>query len=280
MSEGEYIPPEVFTFDAEKAFPKFNRPYAGATHDRELPRGEHPFQLYSLGSPNGQKVTIMFEELLALGISEAEYDAWFVSIMDSEQFGSGFVAINPNSKIPALLDLSGPEEIRIFESAAMLLHLGEKFGHFLPADPRSRAECFSWLMWQMSTAPVLGGGFGHFFGIAPVKLEYPINRFAIEAKRIFDVADKRLAVSRYLAGDAYTIADIAVFPWLRYFFREDAYGGGGRFLDVGSYKNVNRWIDEIDARPAVKRGLKVNRPWEGNARERHSAADIDAVMDS
>ena len=278
MSEGEYIPPEVFTFDAEKAFPKFNRPYAGATHDRELSRGDHPFQLYSLGSPNGQKVTIMFEELLALGISEAEYDAWFVSIMDSEQFGSGFVAINPNSKIPALLDLSGPEEIRIFESAAMLLHLGEKFGHFLPADARSRAECFSWLMWQMSTAPVLGGGFGHFFGIAPVKLEYPINRFAIEAKRIFDVADKRLAVSRFLAGDVYTIADIAVFPWLRYFFREDAYGGGGRFLDVGSYKNINRWIDEIDARPAVRRGLKVNRPWEGNARERHSAADIDAVL--
>lgn len=279
MSEGDDIPPEVWTFDAEKAFPKFNRPYGGATHERELPRGEHPFQLYSLGSPNGQKVTIMFEELLAVGISEAEYDAWFVNIMESEQFGSGFVAINPNSKIPALLDCSGPEPIPIFESAAMLLHLAEKFGHFLPVDPAGRAQCFSWLMWQMSTAPVLGGGFGHFFGVAPVKLEYPINRFAIEVKRIFDVADKRLAVSRYLAGDAYTIADIAVFPWLRYFFREDAYGGGGRFLDVGSYKDVNRWIDEIDARPAVKRGLKVNRPWEGNARERHSAADIDAVLD-
>ena len=279
MSEGEYTPPEVFTFDAEKAFPKFNRPYAGATHERELPRGKHPFQLYSLGSPNGQKVTIMFEELLALGITGAEYDAWFVNIMESEQFGSGFVAINPNSKIPALLDLSGSEEIRIFESAAMLLHLGEKFGHFLPADAKARAECFSWLMWQMSTAPVLGGGFGHFFGIAPVKLEYPINRFAIEAKRIFDVADKRLAVSRFLAGDAYTIADIAVFPWLYYFMRNDAYGGGGRFLDVGSYRNINRWIDEISDRPAVKRGLKVNLPIEGFARERHSAADIDAVME-
>jgi GST-like protein len=280
MTESDYVPPEVWSWDPEGgggSFGKLNRPVSGATFERELPRGVHPYQLHSIGSPNGQKVTIMFEELLDAGFAEAEYDAWMINIMEGDQFGSGFVALNPNSKIPALLDLSGPKPVRVFESAAILLHLAERFGVFLPADTAVRAECFSWLMWQMSTAPVLGGGFGHFYSGAPVKIEYAINRYAMEAKRIVDVADKRLADVRYLAGDEYTIADISAFAWLNYFQRGDAYRGS-RFLDMASYRHVARWIDEISARRGVQRGLKVNRPGEGQVLERHSAADIDAVM--
>jgi GST-like protein len=279
MAEADYVPPEVWKWDPDAAVGfKSNRPIAGATHERELPRGQHPFQLYSLGTPNGQKVTILFEELLAAGFGDAEYDAWLIAIMDSEQFGSGFVSVNPNSKIPGMLDCSGPEPFRVFESGAILLHLAEKFGAFIPGDAKGRAECLSWLFWQMSTAPVLGGGFGHFYSVAPVKIEYAINRYAMETKRIFDVADRRLAEARYLAGDAYSIADIAVFGWFHYFHSANAYGGGTRFLDILSYKNVDRWVAEIAARPAVKRGLVVNRDAEGFIRERHAAADIDAVL--
>lgn len=275
----DYVPPEVWTWnpDTAQGF-RLNRPVAGATHEQELPRGEHPFQLYSLGSPNGQKVTILFEELLAAGFTGAEYDAWLISIMDGDQFGSGFVSINPNSKIPGLLDVSGPEPIRVFESGAILLHLAEKFGAFIPTDTKGRAECLSWLFWQMSNAPSMGGGFGHFFKMAPVKIEYAINRYAMEVKRIFDVADRRLAESRYFAGDQYTIADIANFTWMRYFHSANAYDGGTKFLDIPSYKNVDRWVRELDARVPVQRGLRVNLTSEGTTRERHSAADIDAVM--
>ncbi len=280
MAETDYTPPEVWTWDKDNGgnFANINRPISGATHQKDLPRGEHPFQLYSLGTPNGQKVTILFEELLAAGHSGAEYDAWIVEIMDGDQFSSGFVSVNPNSKIPALLDCSGPEPFRVFESGAILLHLAEKFGAFIPADAKGRAECLSWLNWQMSTAPVLGGGFGHFYAYAPVKYEYPINRYSMETKRIFDVADKRLAESRFLAGDDYTIADIANFAWLRYFVSGEAYGEAKRFLDIPSYRNVGRWVAEILAREPVQRGIKVNRGGEGYVRERHSAADIDAVM--
>jgi GST-like protein len=286
MSEADYIPPEVWTWDPDAAVGfKSNRPIAGATHERELPRGKHPFQLYSLGTPNGQKVTILFEELLAAGFSGAEYDAWLVAIMDREQFGSGFVSVNPNSKIPGMLDCSGPNvekdgPFRVFESGAILLHLAEKFGAFIPTDAKARAECLSWLMWQMSTAPVLGGGFGHFYNVAPVKIEYAINRYAMETKRIFDVADRRLAEARYLAGSEYSIADMAVFGWFNYFHTNNAYNGGTHFLDILSYKHVDRWVQEIAARPAVKRGLVVNRDAEGFIRERHSAADIDAVLNT
>jgi GST-like protein len=275
-----YVPPEVWTWDAPSGgrFANLNRPIAGATHDKELPRGAHPFQLHSLGTPNGQKVTILFEELLAAGFTRAEYDAWLIRIMEGDQFGSGFVAINPNSKIPALLDLSGPEPIRVFESGAIMLHLAEKFGAFIPRDAKGRAECLSWLMWQMSTAPMIGGGFGHFYAYAPEKFEYAINRYSMEAKRIFDVADRRLAETRYLAGDEYTIADMAAYGWLGMFHRGEAYAGGGRFLDFPSYKNLARWGEEIGAREPVQRGIRVNREGEGLAPERHSAADIDAVM--
>ena len=275
----EYTPPEVWTWDpdAPTAF-RGNRPIAGATHERELPRGVHPFQLYSLGTPNGQKVTILFEELLAAGHAGAEYDAWLVSIMDGEQFGSGFASVNPNSKIPALLDLSGSEPVRVFESGAILLHLAEKFGAFLPTGGQARAECLSWLFWQMSNAPSMGGGFGHFYRAAPVKIEYAINRYAMEVKRLFDVADRRLAEARYFAGDEYTIADIAIFGWFRYFHSANAYDGGTTFLDIPSYRNVDRWVREIDAREPVRRGRIVNLTAEGTVRERHSAADIDAVL--
>jgi GST-like protein len=275
----DYVPPEVWTWDRDAAVGfRGNRPIAGATHEHELPRGEHPFQLYSLGSPNGQKVTILFEELLAAGFTDAEYDAWLIGIMDGDQFGSGFVAVNPNSKIPGLLDCSGPEPIRVFESGAILLHLAEKFGAFIPTDAKDRAECLSWLFWQMSNAPSMGGGFGHFYRAAPVKIEYAINRYAMEVKRIFDVADRHLAESRYFAGDAYSIADIANFTWMRYFHSANAYDGATRFLDIPGYKNVDRWVREIDAREPVKRGRIVNLPGEGTLRERHSAADIDAVL--
>ena len=281
MSEAEYVPPEVWTWDRDSPVGfKSNRPIAGATHETELPRGKHPLQLYSMGTPNGQKATILLEELLAAGHSDAEYDAWLISIMDGDQFGSGFVSINPNSKIPGLLDCSGPEPFRVFESGAIMLHLAEKFGAFIPQDAKGRAECLSWLFWQMSTAPILGGGFGHFYNIAPVKIEYAINRFAMETKRIFDVVDQRLGEARYLCGADYSIADMAVFGWFHYFHSANAYNGGTRFLDILSFKNVDRWVSEIAERPAVKRGLTVNRDAEGFVRERHSAADIEAVLNA
>ncbi len=281
MAEADYVPPKVWTWDNANGgqFANINRPIAGATHERELPVGQHPFQLYSLGTPNGQKVTILFEELLAAGYA-AEYDAWLIRIMDGDQFSSGFVALNPNSKIPALLDRSGAQPMRVFESGAILLHLAEKFGAFVPTDAGARAECLSWLFWQMSTAPMIGGGFGHFFAYAPVKLEYPINRFAMEVKRLLDVADQRLAVVRYFAGDEYTIADIAIYGWFGAFLRGEAYEGGAEFLDVGSYKNVGRWFGEVNARAPVQRGIRVNREKVGAVAERHSAADLDAMMAS
>jgi GSH-dependent disulfide-bond oxidoreductase len=280
MADAVYTPPEVWTWDKDNGgqFANINRPIAGATHEKALPEGKHPFQLYSLGTPNGQKVTIMFEELLAAGFSDAEYDAWIIEIGKADQFGSGFVSVNPNSKIPALLDRSGPKPIRVFESGAILLHLAEKFGAFIPTDPAGRAECLSWLMWQMSTAPMMGGGFGHFYAYAPEKFEYAINRYTMETKRIIDVADRRLAESTYLAGEEYTIADIAAYSWLGVIARNEAYGTAHRFLDFGSYKNVNRWAEAILARAPVRRGIKVNRIGDGLVRERHEAADIDAVM--
>jgi GST-like protein len=280
MADAVYTLPEVWTWEKENGgqFASINRPIAGPTHEKALPEGEHPFQLYSLGTPNGQKVSIMFEELLAAGYSQAEYDAWIIEIGKADQFSSGFVSVNPNSKIPALLDRSGPEPIRVFESGAILLHLAEKFGAFLPTDAKGRAECLSWLMWQMSTAPMIGGGFGHFYAYAPEKFEYPINRYTMETKRIIDVADRRLAESAYLAGDDYTIADIAAYGWLGVIARGEAYGTAHRFLDFASYKNVNRWAEAIGSRIPVQRGIKVNRIGEGLVRERHTAADIDAVM--
>ena len=280
MAEATYTPPEVWTWDQESGgrFSKLNRPISGATHETTLPRGKHPFQLYSLGTPNGIKVTILLEELLLAGYSGAEYDAWIINIMDADQFGSGFVSVNPNSKIPGLLDCSGPEPFRVFESGAILLHLAEKFDAFIPSAPAARAECLSWLMWQMSTGPILGGGFGHFYAYAPEKYEYPINRYAMEAKRSFDVADRRLAQSRFLAGDDYSIADIANYAWLSMFVHGKAYDGGANFLDIASYENIARWGCEIDAREGVKRGRVVNLDREGKIKERHSAADIDAVL--
>lgn len=279
MAEGDYTPPKVWTWEKANGgqFANLNRPVSGATHEADLPRGQHPFQLYSLGTPNGQKVTIMFEELLAAG-HDAEYDAWLIRIMEGDQFGSGFVSLNPNSKIPALLDCSGPEPFRVFESGAILLHLAEKFGAFIPASGKERAECLSWLMWQMGTAPMLGGGFGHFYAYADEKIEYAINRYSMEAKRIFDVADRRLSESRYIAGDAYTIADIACFAWMAPFVRGEAYNDAKAFLDIASYGHVVRWAEEIDTREAVRRGRVVNREADGFVAERHSAADIDAVL--
>jgi GST-like protein len=270
----EYVPPKVWTWDKANGgnFANINRPTAGATHDGELPIGKHPFQLYSLGTPNGQKATILFEELLEAG-HPAEYDAWLIRIGDGDQFSSGFVGINPNSKIPALVDRSGPEPIRVFESGAILLHLAEKFGAFLPSDPAGRAECLSWLFWQVGSAPFIGGGFGHFYAYAPEKFEYPIDRYAMETKRLFDVADRRLAEYRYLAGDGYTIADMATFPWLRSLYSGDAYDDAATFLSLADYTHVGRWIDELEARPAVQRGRRVNRE-EGGIAERHGAEDF------
>jgi GSH-dependent disulfide-bond oxidoreductase len=275
----DYVPPKVWTWTKASGgrFANINRPIAGPTQDKELPVGRHPFQLYSLGTPNGQKVTIMFEELLALGHAGAEYDAWLIKIGDGEQFGSGFVAVNPNSKIPALVDRSGPTPIRVFESGAMLLHLAEKFGALLPAAGAGRAECLSWLFWQMGSAPYLGGGFGHFYAYAPTKIEYAIDRFAMETKRQLDVLDRRLAESPYLAGDDYTIADVAVWPWYGGLAKGLLYGAG-EFLSVQDYKNVQRWADAIGARPAVKRGRIVNRLQgdpKSQLRERHDASDFD-----
>ena len=275
----DYVPPNVWTLDTENGgtFASINRPIAGATHDKELPVGKHPLQLYSLATPNGQKVTILLEELLALGHSGAEYDAWLIKIGDGDQFGSGFVGVNPNSKIPALLDRSGATPIRVFESGAILQYLAEKFGAFFPTEPAARAECLSWLFWQMGSAPYLGGGFGHFYAYAPSKMEYAINRFAMETKRQLDVLDQRLAVSEYIAGDEYTIADIAIWPWYGGLVKGRLYGAA-EFLSVHEYTHVLRWADAIEARPAVQRGRRVNRvsgePHEQLA-ERHNASDLD-----
>jgi GST-like protein len=274
----DYIPPKVWTWNKASGgrFASINRPIAGATHEKELPIGRHPLQLYSLGTPNGQKVTILLEELLAKGHSGAEYDAWLIRIGQGEQFGSGFVAVNPNSKIPALLDRSGPKPVRVFESGAILLHLAEKFGEFLPKG-EGRAECLSWLFWQMGSAPYLGGGFGHFYAYAPSKIEYAIDRFAMETKRQLDVLDRRLAESAFLAGPDYTIADIAVWPWYGGLVRGALYGAA-EFLSVHEYKNVRRWAETIAQRPAVKRGRMVNRlsgdPSE-QLHERHDASDFE-----
>ena len=274
-----YVPPKVWTWDKASGgrFAAINRPIAGATHDKPLPIGRHPLQLYSLATPNGVKVTVMLEELLALGHAGAEYDAWLIRISDGDQFGSGFVAANPNSKIPVLMDLSGPSPIRVFESGAILVHLAEKFGAFLPTAPAQRAECLSWLFWQMGSAPYLGGGFGHFYAYAPSKIEYAIDRFAMEVKRQLDVLDRRLAETEYLAGDAYTVADIAVWPWYGALAKGLLYGGG-EFLQVQDYHHVQRWADQIAARPAVQRGRKVNRVMGDPAsqlHERHEASDFD-----
>jgi GSH-dependent disulfide-bond oxidoreductase len=275
----DYTPPKVWTWNKASGgrFANINRPIAGPTHDKELPVGRHPMQLYSLGTPNGQKVTIMLEELLARGHAGAEYDAWLIKIGDGEQFGSGFVAANPNSKIPALVDRSGPKPIRVFESGAILLHLAEKFGEFLPKEGAARAECLSWLFWQMGSAPYLGGGFGHFYAYAPMKIEYAIDRFAMETKRQLDVLDRRLGESKYLSGDDYTIADIAVWPWYGGLAKGLLYGGG-EFLAVQDYKNVQRWADVIGEQPAVRRGRIVNRLQGDPANqlhERHDASDFE-----
>ncbi len=275
----DYTPPKVWTWTKPSGgtFASINRPISGPTHEKELPVGRHPLQLYSLGTPNGVKVTILLEELLALGHTGAEYDAWLIKIGEGDQFSSGFVAINPNSKIPALLDRSGPEPIRVFESGSILLYLAEKFRAFLPTDHAARTETLNWLFWQMGSAPYLGGGFGHFYAYAPTKIEYAIDRFAMEAKRQLDVLDRRLAETEFLAGDAYTIADIAVFPWYGGLVKGWSYGAA-EFLSVHEYHNVQRWADAILARPAVQRGRMVNRmtgdPSE-QLRERHDATDFD-----
>jgi GSH-dependent disulfide-bond oxidoreductase len=275
----EYNPPKIWTWNKPSggAFASINRPLAGATHEKELPVGRHPLQLYSLGTPNGVKVTIMLEELLALGHSGAEYDAWLIKIGDGDQFASGFVDINPNSKIPALLDRSGEKPVRVFESASILMYLAEKFGAFLPTEQPARAECLSWLFWQMGSAPYLGGGFGHFYAYAPTKIEYAIDRFAMEVKRQLDVLDRRLAETEYIAGSDYTIADIAIWPWYGGLAKGWQYGAA-EFLQVQDYKNVQRWAEQIYTRPAVKRGRMVNRmtghPSE-QLRERHDASDFE-----
>jgi len=273
-----YTPPKVWQWNKENGgrFANINRPTAGATHEKELPVGDHPLQLYSLGTPNGVKVTILLEELLAVGVGDAEYDAWLVNIGDGSQFGSGFVAINPNSKIPALVDRSVNPPARVFESGAILLYLAEKFGKFIPSDPAARAECYSWLFWQMGSAPFLGGGFGHFYAYAPEKFEYPIDRYAMETKRLLDVLNRNLAEREYMIGNEYTIADMANYPWWGALVLHNIYDAS-EFLDVGSYEHVVRWAKVIEARPAVQRGRRVNRPWgseETRVVERHSAADF------
>jgi GST-like protein len=279
MSTADYVPPKVWTWNKDNGgrFANINRPISGPTHDKDLPVGQHPLQLYSLATPNGVKVTVMLEELLALGHSGAEYDAWLIRIGDGEQFGSGFVNVNPNSKIPALLDRSGAKPIRVFESGSILLYLAEKFGAFLPTEASARAECLSWLFWQMGSAPYLGGGFGHFYAYAPAKIEYAIDRFAMEVKRQLDVLDKQLADNEYMAGSEYTIADMAIWPW---------YGGlvkgwlyeGGEFLSVQDYQHVQRWANTIGERPAVRRGRMVNRTFgelSDQLHERHASTDFE-----
>ncbi len=279
MTDSHYPPPKVWTWEQESGgtFAKINRPVAGATHDKDLPQGRHPFQLYSLATPNGVKVTVLFEELLLAGHAGAQYDAWPIRIGEGDQFASGFVKINPNSKIPALLDRTTTPPTRVFESGAILLHLAERFGAFLPSDATKRPEMLSWLMWQMGSAPYLGGGFGHFYAYAPEKLEYPINRFAMEVKRQLDVLDRHLGENRYMVGDDYTIADIAIWSWYGQLALGRLYDAG-EFLDVASYEHVQRWAKDIDARPAVKRGRMVNRTWgkpQFQLRERHQASDFD-----
>lgn len=278
MSSAPYIPPKVWTWDKESGgrFASINRPVSGPTHDKELPVGAHPFQLYSLGTPNGVKATIMLEELLAKGHKGAEYDAWQIDIGEGDQFGSGFVAVNPNSKIPAMVDRSGAEPVRVFESASILFHLAETFGEFLPATGPSRTEVMNWVFWQMGAAPYLGGGFGHFYAYAPEKWEYPINRFAMEVKRQLDVLDKALADRPFIAGEAYSIADIAIYPWYGRLVEGGAYNAG-EFLSVQEYENVIRWAKDIAARPAVIRGKRVNKPGDAPdaVKNRHSAADLD-----
>jgi GST-like protein len=276
-----YTPPKVWTWDSESGgrFANINRPIAGPTHDKALPVGDHPFQLYSLATPNGVKVTVMFEELLEAGFEGAEYDAWLIRISEGEQFSSGFVEVNPNSKIPALLDRSGETPVRVFESGSILLHLAEKFGAFLPKDAAHRTQALNWLFWQMGSAPYLGGGFGHFYAYAPEKFEYPINRFAMEVKRQLDVLDRHLADHAYLAGDEYSIADIAVWPWYGALVRGVIYGAA-EFLSVHEYKHVVRWAEAIAQRPAVKRGIRVNKVWGEETTqlpERHSAADFNTA---
>ena len=271
-----YTPPKVWVWNKDNGgrFANINRPVAGATHEKPLPRGRHPLQLYSLGTPNGIKVTILLEELLALGHSGAEYDAWYIDIGSGDQFGSGFVSVNPNSKIPALLDWSGDPPVRVFESGAILTYLAEKFGVFLPQAGAERAECLSWLFWQVGSAPYLGGGFGHFFAYAPEKWQYPIDRFAMEVKRQLDVLDRNLANRRYICGEHYSIADMAIFPWYGGLVLQDLYGAS-EFLEVATYQHVVRWANEIATRPAVQRGVRVNRTKEpGALRERHAASDF------
>jgi len=278
MSDTPYVPPKVWTWNKANGgrFANINRPVAGATHEQELPRGKHPLQLYSLGTPNGIKVTVMLEELLELGHTGAEYDAWLIRINEGMQFSSGFVSVNPNSKIPALLDYSTEKPQRVFESGAILFYLAEKFKAFLPTDIAKRTECMSWLMWQMGSAPYLGGGFGHFFAYAPTKIEYAIDRFAMEVKRELDVLNQRLANNRFIGGDDYTIADMAIWPWYGSLAKGERYDSG-EFLQVHEYTHVIRWANEIEARPAVRRGRMVNRvmgPLETQLHERHDASDF------
>jgi len=274
-----YTPPKIWTWNTESGgrWASINRPIAGPTHEKSLPVGQHPIQLYSLGTPNGVKVTVMLEELLALGKSGAEYDAYLIDISEGDQFGSGFVEVNPSSKIPAMLDQSTDSPTRIFESGAMLLYLAEKFDALLPSDPGNRAECLSWLFWQMGSAPYLGGGFGHFYAYAPIKIEYCIDRYAMEVKRQLDVLDRHLADKKYMCGDEYTIADIAIWPWYGLLMLNGIYKAS-EFLSTDSYRHLNRWAREIDKRPAVRRGQMVNCTWgpaEGQLRERHSASDFE-----
>jgi len=279
MTDATYVPPKVWTWDAASGgkFASINRPIAGATHDKELPKGKHPMQLHSLATPNGVKITVMLEELLAAGFTGAEYDAYIVNIMEGEQFGSDFVAINPNSKIPALLDTSTNPETRVFESGAILLYLAEKFNAFLPSDPAKKAECMSWLFWQMGSAPMLGGGFGHFYAYAPEKYQYPIDRYAMEVKRQLDVLNLQLADTEYICGDEYTIADMAIWAWYGAMVLGKLYEAA-EFLDVTSYKNLLRWAKQIENRDAVKRGTMVNRSWgepSGQLRQRNDASDFE-----
>jgi GST-like protein len=279
MTDSTYTPPKVWKWDTESGgrFAKINRPIAGPTHDKKLPVGKHPLQLYSLATPNGVKVTVMLEELLALGFEGAEYDAWLIQISEGDQFGSGFVEVNPNSKIPALLDQSVQPAIRVFESGSILLYLAEKFGAFLPTDLARRTECLNWLFWQMGSAPMLGGGFGHFYAYAPEKYEYPINRYAMEVKRQLDVLDRQLAERPYIAGEDYSIADMAIWPWYGALVTNKVYEAA-EFLEGHTYKNVLRWNDDIARRPAVQRGRMVNRTWGDpgtQLRERHDASDFD-----
>ena len=285
MSDTPYTPPAVWTWEQKSGgqFANINRPIAGPTHDKTLPEGKHPFQLHSLATPNGVKVTVMFEELLEAGHTGAEYDAYLINIGEGDQFGSGFVDVNPNSKIPALLDNSGDTPVRVFESASILFHLAEKFDAFLPKEGAARAEVMNWVFWQMGSAPYVGGGFGHFFAYAPEKFEYPINRFTMETKRQLDVLNRELATKTYIAGDDYTIADIAIWPWYGALVLGRLYDGSAQFLDVESYEHVMRWAKMIDERPAVQRGRKVNRSWgepHEQLPERHSAADFDALTEA